>query len=178
MIVWFRDIVRSNIIGFSALLLIFSGISNILIWTIFLQCPWCIEINVEFLHMFIRSSLTINIFISVGAASCSLKSPQSWWANGIGVYRVQSITGKNICCCLLPALSSLYPQSSTGMFSSHCSLWAELGRKEREIIQTVEHISAEGPPGRSLCRVVHDLPCSVPALCVAPFSCKKLKVWK
>lgn len=52
MIVWFRDIIRSSIsTGFTVLLLIFSAISSRLIWTIFLQDSWCIEINVELLHI-------------------------------------------------------------------------------------------------------------------------------
>lgn len=105
MIVWFRDIIRSSIsTGFTVLLLIFSAISSRLIWTIFLQDSWCIEINVELLHMFIGSSLTMHIFISAGVASCSLKSPQFWWENGIGVYRIQSITGNKICCFSLRTL--------------------------------------------------------------------------
>lgn len=51
-------------------------------------------------------------------------------------------------------------------------------KREKETTPALEHISAEGPPGRSRCREVRELPCSVTALCVVSFSFEKLKVWK
>lgn len=65
-------------------LLIFSGISNKLIWIIFLLCSWCIEINVELLHMFIRSSFKMYIFIPVSVTrpqfeECSVLMSNSWY---------------------------------------------------------------------------------------------------
>lgn len=69
--------------------------------------------------MFMRSSLTMYIFISLGVASCSLKSRHSWWANGIDVYRIQSITGKSIWYWSLPP-PSLQLVKLTHKEQEHC----------------------------------------------------------